>query len=202
MKRTRKRLRRRLGLLACLLAGALVFSCSEEDDGDGTTPPEDFSFASDPPSAYLRVDRMGMPAVATALIPTGRKDAYNDADPADDAAGDFLLDIRERVAALHAALDDDILADSLDAATVEETIAQAVPLIVPDVLPLNTMMDETVGFPNGRRITDPVIDITLAVILLDLQTHTPRQLVGVLNPTENDAPFLPGFPYLAAPHAP
>ena len=55
------------------------------------------------------------------------------------------------------------------------------------------------GFPNGRQLTDPVIDVTLALILLDLGVHDVTTLIGV-NPTENDRAFLRRFPYLARPH--
>ena len=50
------------------------------------------NFRNDPPAMCRRVDRMGMPAVSTALVGSMRKNAYNDADPAGDAsfAGDFV----------------------------------------------------------------------------------------------------------------
>ena len=59
------------------------------------TPPlaattgKSFDFRTDPDSAYVRVDRMGMPAVATALIGSSQKVPYNDADPPNDSAGQF-----------------------------------------------------------------------------------------------------------------
>jgi hypothetical protein len=191
------------GFALIALSGLLAVSCSEDDGGDEGTPPTDmYGFATEPPSAYARVDRMGMPAVATALIPTGSKDAYNGSDPRDDADGDFLEAITASVEGLHAALDDDITTLGFEPATTGETIAAAGPLVIPDALTINTAVDESVGFPNGRRITDPVIDITLALVLLDMQTHVPAALVGILNPTQNDKTFLPQFPYLAAPHLP
>jgi hypothetical protein len=74
-------------------------------------------------------------------------------------------------------------------------------LVIPDTLTINT--SAAAGFPNGRTLTDPVIDVTLAVILLDLTVagQDATTLVGV-NPTANDVEFLDAFPYLAAPHAP
>ena len=56
------------------------------------------------------------------------------------------------------------------------------------------------GFPNGRRLEDEVVDITLAVVLLDLSVHSVTDLVG-LNPTANDRPFPVTFPYLATKHS-
>jgi hypothetical protein len=75
------------------------------------------------------------------------------------------------------------------------TVAQAV---VPDTLKL--VLSAPSGFPNGRRLSDPVIDVTLAVIFLDLTTHAPDTLAKLpLNPPANDLPFRNSFPYLAPP---
>ncbi len=75
------------------------------------------------------------------------------------------------------------------------TVAEAV---VPDTLTLN--LAAASGFPNGRRLPDPVIDVTLAVIFLDLQTNGAGTLAGLpLNPPENDVAFRDSFPFLAAP---
>lgn len=74
------------------------------------------------------------------------------------------------------------------------TVAGAV---VPDTLTLN--LAAASGFPNGRRLTDPVIDVTLAVIFLDLTRNSPGVFAGLpVNPAANDLPFRPAFPYLAA----
>ncbi len=145
---------------------------------------------------FQRVDRMGMPAVATAVITS--KDAYNQADPVDDAAGAFVPEIVANVGALHAALDDDLTGAGLTPCATSNCVNQAAPLVVPDVLTID--VSQPPGFPNGRRLKDTVIDITLAVVLLDLQTHSATTLVG-LNPTENDRRFRRNFPYLARPHS-
>ena len=71
-------------------------------------------------------------------------------------------------------------------------------LVIPDVLTLN--FASPAGFPNGRRLEDPVPDITLAAIFLDLTKHSPATLAALpLNPPANDRPFRPDFPYLALP---
>jgi hypothetical protein len=75
------------------------------------------------------------------------------------------------------------------------TVAQAV---VPDTLTIN--LAAASGFPNGRRLADPVIDVTLAVIFLDLTRAAPDALARLpLNPPANDVAFRSTFPYLAAP---
>lgn len=78
-----------------------------------TAPGSNFTFRSDPASAYTRVDRMGMPAVATALIGSSLKEPYNDADPADDAEGDFVPELTAQLTGLTNALADDLVAAGL-----------------------------------------------------------------------------------------
>lgn len=68
-----------------------------------------FDFRSDSANAYVRVDRMGMPAVSTALIPSSAKNAYNDANPVTDASGEFVDELAGTLQALTEALDDDLL---------------------------------------------------------------------------------------------
>jgi len=71
-------------------------------------------------------------------------------------------------------------------------------LFVPDTLKLD--LDKPSGFPNGRRLTDPVIDIILAYLFTDLTKNSTMAVANLpLNPPGNDLPFRPDFPYLAAP---
>ena len=150
---------------------------------------------------YARVDRLGMPAVATALISS--KDAYNEADPTDDANLAFAGEIIASLGAIHGILDDDLAAFGLTPCTVVgdgsgSCVAQGAPLVLPDTLAVDLTAES--GFPNGRLLEDPVIDVTLAVVLLDLSVHSPGTFVGLLNPPANDVAFQAGFPYLAAPN--
>ena len=136
-----------------------------------------------------------MPAIATAVIMS--KDEYNKADPIDDAAGTFVPEIVASVQGLHDALDDDLTGLGLVPCATGDCVGQAAPFVVPDVVSIDP--SQAAGFPNGRRLTDPVIDVTLALVLLDLGEHPVTTLVGV-NPTENDKSFRNRFPYLARPH--
>ncbi len=192
------------------ISAFMLSACSSDDDsdsdGNGDVPSvATFNFDTTDVSAYTRVDRMGMPAIATALISS--KDDYNDANPTDDSAGTFVPEIITSLTTLHGALDEQLMGLGLTPCTVvgdgTGTCAEfAVPLILPDTLKLNTL--EASGFPNGRQLTDPVIDVTLAVALLELTgdsaPHAPGALVGVLNPSENDKSFDGAFPFLATPH--
>ena len=87
-------------------------------------------------------------------------------------------------------------------ACLQQEVAPGLPvagLIVPDTLTLN--LAGASGFPNGRRLPDQVIDVTLAVIFLDLSVHSPTTLAQLpLNPPANDKAFRSTFPYLAGPH--
>jgi hypothetical protein len=69
-----------------------------------------FNFRSDPPSMYVRVDRMGNPAVATLLIGGSAKTAYNDANPSDDATREFVTEIQNDLGAETDALAKDFVA--------------------------------------------------------------------------------------------
>ena len=117
-------------------------------------------------------DRMGRPAINTALIPSDSKDAFNDGDPTDDR-DDFGAIVRASITALGG---DPNLADTL----------------LPDVLTFDTSSAD--GFFNGRRLADDVIDAELGLLTGGAVTGD-----GV---DQNDAAFRNVFPYLADANAP
>lgn len=182
-------------------------------------------FRGDAPGDYTRVDRMGMPAVSTALIGSAMKNAYNDANPSDDAAGTFVPELVANNTALHTALDDDLGTMSLQACSMTDMVGglpecfgqeiapggpTVASLVVPDTLTIDP--GGAPGFPNGRQPADPVMDVTLAVILLEMGgtcgsgSCSPTTFAEVpLNPAQNDVDggaFLTEFPYLQPPHTP
>ena len=61
---------------------------------------------------------------------------------------------------------------------------------------LGVIGGDTAGFPNGRRLTDDVVDIALQVVEGEL-TGSPNDLGDAVN--TNDVPFEKEFPYLALP---
>jgi hypothetical protein len=69
-----------------------------------------FDFRTDPDIAYVNVDRMGMPAVATALIGSSQKNPYNDANPTADAAGQFRAEETALLTGLFNGIGDDLQA--------------------------------------------------------------------------------------------
>jgi len=196
-------------IVLLLASGLFITSCGSDDDDDTglspVTPESTFAFSTEPPSAFTRVDRSGMPAIATALIASD--DAYNAADPVNDIAGDFVPEILGSLSFLHGALDSQLTDLGLTPCTVVgdgtgTCAAFAVPLIIPDTMTIDTSV--AAGFPNGRLLTDPVIAVTLAVALLELTgdpaPHTPTALVGLLNPSANDRELEAEFPFLASPN--
>ncbi len=92
---------------------------------------------------------------------------------------------------------------------VENCFTQAIPgtggqtlrsLIIPDTLKLD--LSRPSGFPNGRDLDDPVIDVTLAALFLDFAVtgQSPATFAQLpINPPANDKPFSTDFPFLAPP---
>lgn len=73
--------------------------------------------------------------------------------------------------------------------------------IIPDTLKLD--LTRSTRFPNGRHPSDPVVDILLATLLLDMNVsgQGPNTLANVpLDPLGNDKFFLLTFPFLATPN--
>jgi hypothetical protein len=173
-----------------------------------------FIFPTDPFDAYEQIDRHGAVEAGTAGIAAAQglgfkpgsditiRDAYNASNPAEDAGGMWIPEIGKSITFFHDALDDDIEGLGLVPATIDDTLMQAGPVIVPDTIKYDPT--KPTAYPNGRKLEDPVVDITLAAVLLKLGPMQPLSLFAdlPLNPPANDVPFLADFPYLAPPHAP
>ncbi|HYE04242.1 MAG TPA: DUF4331 family protein [Planctomycetota bacterium] len=183
------------------IAGALALSvgCGHDDDDDDDAPVADaFVFEELRGEVNSQEDMMGMPAINTALVGTSRKESYNKTNLAAQTAGLWVPEFTTRLNALHAALDDDLTGLGLTPCSTNEALEQGGPLVIPDTVKIDTTT--AAGFPNGRRLQDQAIDLTLAVVLLDLDVHPVTTFAGLpLNPAANDKPFLTEFPYLAAP---
>jgi len=67
-----------------------------------------FNFRTDPESAYVSVDRMGMPAVAPVLIGGPLRNPYNDAPQTADAQGAFRAEQTTQLTNLMNAIGDDL----------------------------------------------------------------------------------------------
>jgi hypothetical protein len=166
---------------------------------------------------FVQVSRLGMPLVNEVVIPVGKKDLWNSSKPSDD--GQFLSYVTDpEVPKLLQAV------YGLSApATPRNDLVQVFLTGVPglnqpagvkasEMLRLNTdiapspapsrlgvLANDLQGFPNGRRLTDDVIDITVqaaAGILTGAKVSTLGDGVD-----RNDVPFRSSFPYLASPHS-
>jgi hypothetical protein len=204
---------------------------TEDTTGSTGPDPEIFQFRDDAFTDYTRVDRMGMPAVNTAFITS--KDDFNAGDPADDLddfrgevvdAFDFLMlgptaagngeglrDDLEGIPLVTCTVDQDSAGDPLNVGTCLETNlfanGEEGGVIMPDDVGVDTTV--AAGFPNGRGLENQVMDLILALTLLDLGDDPfadeggGDQLVTTfsavpLNPGANDVAFSGTFPYLAA----
>ena len=79
-----------------------------------------------------------------------------------------------------------------------EPAEQAAALHVrPDVVIFDTT--RPAAYPNGRDLTDDVVDLVGDPRILNTDCPSPGN-PAACNPSENDVPFLPNFPYLAPPH--
>lgn len=194
-------------------------------DPTGTDPTgeeDPYQFNDTPFGDYTQLDRQGFPAVNSGLN-FGDKDAYNQGSPADDASLAFVTNVVEALETLHlgapgmqtadnTGLDDDLLAlgfmpcvtPPLPMDTCDD---QGAPFVIPDVIEIDLSITDPMmnTFPNGRPLDFPVMDVILAVILLDLNTHPLDAFIDIfqdgtfvsLNPLQNDVPFEADFPYLA-----
>lgn len=142
----------------------------------------------------IQVDRMATPAVNTALIPFPRKNEYNAAHPADDAAGRFAGDI---VATLKA----------LGTSDANIGILASVAVAHGDYLRLDLSVGNSslgegqtvtspgyTGFPNGRRPGDDTINTLLYFIA------NQSGIQETVN--HNDVALGSAFPFFAPPNQP
>ena len=174
-----------------------------------------------------QVSRLGMPLVNEIVLPLAFKDIFNASEP----AGDYPLfqsneTFRNRVLDPEVAkLMTALYGISVPPAPRNDLVqvfltglpgANQPPDVVPsDMLRLNVAVpvsaspnrlgaiaNDLGGFPNGRRLTDDVVDIALRVVagvLVPGFNKSPNNALtdGV---DSNDETFLSSFPYVALPH--
>ena len=140
---------------------------------------------------FQTLDRSGNPALNALVIPFARKDEYNASTTVDDSNGKFAGDI---VATLQA----------LGTNATNIGILASVYVTKGDFLRLNTSIANSgpgggnsagVGFPNGRRPADDVVDTFLFLV-------SNGGITTGDNVNTNDVPFRDTFPFLAAPQQP
>jgi hypothetical protein len=167
--------------------------------------------------AFVQVSRLGMPLVNEVVVPVGQKDKWNGSKPVDDAQ--FLSyvtdpEVPKLLQAIYgisapATPRNDLVSVFL---TGVRDLNQPSGVRPSEMLRLNTdiapvasparlgvLAADIAGFPNGRRLTDDVVDITLqaaAGVLTGARVNTLGDGVD-----RNDVPYRSSFPYLAFPHS-
>ncbi len=148
----------------------------------------------DTPLTLTQVDRMAIPAINGVLIAPAQKEAFNQGMPVDDVAN-YRAAVDARIRALRGAVRSVLPPE--DAPGVPADVLASV--LIPDVVTVDT--SKPIQFPNGRRLTDDVVDAALGLVLNrgNVLGGGPGVGDGI---DGNDVPFLATFPYLAPPHQP
>lgn len=165
---------------------------------------------------YRSVSRLGMPLVNEVVIPLKDKDKFNASQPSGDAqfleyvTKPGLPRVIEAVYGIKAPKEprNDLVSVFL---TGVDGLNQPKNVVGAEMLRLNTAIapvskpkrlgvleGDTAGFPNGRRLTDDVVDIALQVVEGEL-VGSPNDLGDAVN--ANDKNFESSFPYVALPHS-
>ncbi|HYM82116.1 MAG TPA: DUF4331 family protein [Candidatus Limnocylindria bacterium] len=138
-----------------------------------------------PPVTFTQFDRMAIPAINTALIPSAQKNAFNAGSPATDQAS-YSATALASINALRAAMSTFQPPEDSPGIAASAVVA----IVIPDIVTVN--FANTLQFPNGRQLTDDVIDVELGLIL--------NRAAASDDIDANDRTFLSTFPYLAAPN--
>ncbi len=163
---------------------------------------------------WVGVSRLGMPLVNEVVVPLGSKDLFNASKPVDDAQ--FLPSvINPELANLIPVLYPGVEVPTEvpfglgtggreDVATVFLTgipgVNQPANVVPSEMLRLNTTTPSS--FPNGRMLSDDVVDTELRVlagVLAEGFDVSPNNLLGD-GVDANDVDFMDHFPYVALPH--
>ncbi len=209
-----------------------ISEVTEGGDGSGiigvwsTTDQQTLTLSAgkaEPTGDFVQVSRLGMPLVNEVVVPAGLKDAFNSLPPEMDATVQAVVDkvndpeVPKLIEAIYkipapAAPRDDIFAIFLTGVeglnkppNVTPAEMQRLNTKIPpsgDPNRLGVLAKDTAGFPNGRRLTDDVVDIEIQALegaVRDMKIVEALAAGDGVN--ENDLQFGRTFPYLALPHS-
>jgi hypothetical protein len=187
---------------------------------------------------WRQVSRLGYPLINEVIIPRGLKDFWNSTDPKDDKQFEKFY-LKPELAGIINLLYGSALkpVDTTGRADLSLILLQGVPGVnnpgkgaKADLLRLNVSIPATIpvgqgnpltvinddpkkvelGFPNGRRLEDDIVDIELRAVAqgyggflagaFGLPNKSPNNLVGD-GVNKNDKAFSTAFPYVASPFA-
>ncbi|APR82931.1 Hypothetical protein A7982_08280 [Minicystis rosea] len=169
---------------------------------------------------WVQVSRLGLPLVNEAIIGLQDKDYFNRLTPKDDLAtfGAYILNpiaVRDAAAINFYKTGGPLAGCATPGGAGPQTsrtdIVEAINIGVPGAPPpldhvgaeaisaigdvLRVDLGQPSGFPNGRKLTDDVVDVELQLLLCTLAAGGPIPD----GPTANETAFKTGFPYLAPP---
>jgi hypothetical protein len=136
---------------------------------------------------WTNEDRMGNPAVNVVLIPFNQKNMHNAGSPIDDANRRFWPGILDTLQNFYHT-------DPTSIAIFDDLIVKRGDYLRLDLTKQNTGTNPEAQFPNGRRLTDDVVDILN--FLINNRQPLPDNANG------NDVPLRSTFPFLAPSHQP
>lgn len=174
-------------------------------------------------SNWVQVSRLGQPLVNEVVIPRGTKDVFNAIEPTSDGAAlSFVTDpeVPKLLSALFGIQSpptprNDLVTifltgipglNKVEGGTPSEMLRLNTAIAPnPNPNPFGVLGGDAQGFPNGRRLTDDVVDIGLRA-LAGATPLTPSFNTGINaqlgdGVSGNDKPFMSTFPYLASPSA-
>jgi hypothetical protein len=172
---------------------------------------------------WVQVSRLGNPLVNEVVIPLGQKDKFNRTQPQNDAANYGKYVVEPELAKLMNALFDldvkekgrtDIVTalltgiPKLTQISSKPAAADTLKInlgVAPNANPnrFGVLAGDTAGFPNGRRLGDDVVDISLRVVggFLVPENQGGKKLPLGDGVDQNDQPFRTTFPYSPLPRA-
>jgi hypothetical protein len=164
----------------------------------------------------VQVSRLGMPLVNEVVVPVASKNLFNASSPNGDAR--FLAKVQDpelpkllqkiyNIAPPATPRADlvSVFLTGVDGLNKPANVTPSEQLrlnmsMAPNPTPnrLGVLADDKAGFPNGRRLTDDVVDIELRVVAGAL-TGARTDLGDAVD--ANDMAFGPTFPYIPLPHS-
>ena len=166
-----------------------------------------------------QASRLGNPLINELVIPIGLKDKFNATQPANDAANFGAFVVKPELAKVLNVLFPGLNVPETNRTDIVQALLTGIPGVTQisknpaaaDTLKINLGVPPTAtpnrfgviggdnaGFPNGRRLGDDVVDISLRVVGGFLKGNKLPLGDGV---DVNDVPYLSTFPYVPSPHA-
>jgi hypothetical protein len=167
----------------------------------------------------VQVSRLGNPLVNEVVIPLGQKDKFNATQPSDDLPNFGKYVLSPELAKVINILFPGLNVPENNRTDIVQALLTGIPgltQIAPKAPPTDTLKinlgvpptatpnrfgvigGDTQGFPNGRRLTDDVVDISERVVGGFLKGNKLPLGDGV---DQNDKPFRTSFPYVASPRS-